>query len=147
MNRPDEKLFLQHAEHFQEIDNYLESFCKEQGFVLDKNLYRTPCRVLRKRGNPELIIDIYQEGNWLNLKYIKNLPHTFAVAGYYEPTSDDSFIYKLEYVVVEQKTFYEIVIELKDYLTQSLVILNSWTQETFQTKGTRVENLKKKFAK
>src|SRR5258705_13603985 len=109
MKRPDQDKFDQHAKHFELIDQVLEGFCSEHEFLLDKNLYRTPCRVLRKPGNPELIFDIYQEGGWLDVEYSETLPHTFAIAAYYESSQDnDAFILKMKASIDEHQLFSEI---------------------------------------
>ena len=146
MKRPDEKQFLQHAEHFLVIDYELESFCQRHGFILDKNIHRTPCRVLRKSGNPEWIFDIYQKGYWLDIAYDEDIPHTFAVAAYYEisPSND---LYKLEFTIVENAVFAGIVEHLHEYLVKGLEVLKSWTPDTIHMQGTQVENFRRKFAK
>lgn len=146
MKRPDEEKFQQHAQHFLVLDPELESFCAQHGFTLDKNLHRTPCRVLRRRGNPELIFDIYQQGNWLEMEYMEGLPHTFAVAAYYQAAPDDLHLYKLEFAICENESFREVVSHLSEYLNEGLRLLNSWTPEVFISDGTRIENLKKIFA-
>lgn len=146
MKRPDEEKFLQHAQHFLVLDGELEVFCAQHGFTLDKNLHRTPCRVLRRGENPEQIIDIYQQGHWSEMDYRDDLPHTFALAAYYQASSDDLYLYKLEAIVSDNETFSGIVLHLSEYLTEGLGQLNSWTSEDFLLKGARIENLKKTFA-
>lgn len=135
MDRPDEKLFLQHIEHFQAVDEYLEDFCEGNNFELDRNLHRTPCRVLRKSGNPKFIIDFYQDGNWLKLEPENDLPHTFVVGGYYESATDNRYVYKLEYFLAKQKTFSEISEKLPEYLIRGLEIFDLWTPEIFEKEG------------
>jgi hypothetical protein len=143
MERPDEKHFLQHINHFQVVDPLLENFCVKEGFELDKNLYRTPCRVLRKKGSPKFLFDFYQEGNWLDLEYSDNLAHTFAVAGYYHSPTDESHIYKLEYFFAKQKTFAEISEQLQNHLTRGFETFELWTPKVFEREGNIIKNPKK----
>ena len=146
MERPDEELFSKHIAHFQRVDSFLGDFCNEFGFTVDKNLHRKPGRVLRKRGNPELVSDFYQEGSWLDLEPQCDLPHTLAVAGYYEPPADIKHLCKLEFVLAEHRTFDDIVANLREYLQNALNTLNSWSLSTFELEGTRIENLRGKSA-
>jgi hypothetical protein len=145
VKRPDEEHFLRHSEHFLIIDQELENFCLRQGFTLDKNLYRTPCRVLRRKGNPELVIDIYQETDWVKTEYYESLPHTFAVAAYYETPPANNYIYKLEALLGEHEQFTVIAENLQNYLARGLHIFSSWTPDIFLQEGLLIENLRKQF--
>jgi len=143
MERPEEKRFLQHAAHFTAIDDYLSEFCAVNHFELDKNLHRTPCRVLRKLGNPRLLMDFYQEGNWFELDYSDSLPHTFVVGGYYTPSTDAKFAFKLERVLVSHQPFNAVSRNLPSLLSAGLAIIQAWTPETFLGEGVQVKNLRK----
>lgn len=61
MRRPDQDRFDQHSRHFELIDDELERFSGEHEFDLVKNMYRTPCRMLVKPGNPHFNLEVYQE--------------------------------------------------------------------------------------
>ena len=142
MKRPDQDRFDQHARHFDAIDQELERFCREQGFELVRNMYRTPCRVLRRLGNPQLIIDIYQDEHWYNIDYREDMSHTFAVAGYYEPPQDDAHVFKIAASIAEHQPFSEIIRNLNSYLSEGLELLNSLTPEVILQEGQRWEKFK-----
>jgi hypothetical protein len=142
MKRPDEILFLQHTERFKVVDRALTTFCSENGFTLDINLHRTPCRVMRRAGNPEVVLDFYLDGNWQELDDMDNLRYTFAVAGYYVAPENTGVLLKLEAVLGDRQSFGMVCEKLSEYLDAGLRILDSWTISEYQTKGTKLENLR-----
>src|SRR5262245_9817969 len=146
MKRPDQDRFDRFAKHFESVDEKLEQFCNEKGFQLERNLYRTPCRVLRKPGNPEQIFDIYQEDNWLTIEYNENLPHTFAVVSYFIPSQHYSVLFKITSVLVEHQPFAAIEVRLDELLNRGLETLISWTPDIIVAKGQQLENLRKKYS-
>src|SRR5262245_24521118 len=146
MERPDQDRFDRFAKQFEPVDEQLEQFCNETGFQLERNLYRTPCRVLRRPGNPEQIFDFYMEDHWLKIEYDKDLPHTFAVVSYFIPSENDSVLFKLNAELVEHQPFAAIKVRLNELLTRGLWMLNSWTPDIIVAKGQQLENLKKKYS-
>ena len=145
MKRPDQDRFDQHSQHFAIIDSELERFCSEHGFRLETNLYHTPCRALRRAGNPELVFEIYQQGDWLKLEYREDLPHTLAVASYYEPPDRPELIFRLTATLAENEPFFALRLNLEKYLNQGLALLESWLPEIIVQQGKGSENFKKKY--
>jgi hypothetical protein len=146
MKRPDQDRFDQFAKHFVSVDERLEQFGNKAGFRLERNLYRTPCKVLRKPGNPEQVFDFYLEDNWLTTEYEEDLPHTLAVASFFTPSQDDSVIFKMGVILVEHQPFAAIKVRLEELLNRGLGMLNSWTPDVIVAKGQRLENLRKKYS-
>ena len=146
MKRPDQDRFDRFAKHFESVDEKLEQFCNEKGFQLERNLYRTPCRVLRKPGNPEQIFDIYQEDNWLTVEYNENLHHTFAVVSYIITGQNDSALFKMNSIQVEHQPFAAIEVRLDELLDRGLCMLKSWTPDLIVAKGQQFENIRKKYS-
>lgn len=90
-----------------------------------------------------MIFDLYQQGNWSELEYREDLPHTFAVGAYYQAPANDLYLYKLSANLAENEAFSGIVCNLNEYLDEGLRVLTSWTPDTFLSNGQRIENLKK----
>jgi hypothetical protein len=145
MSRPDQDRFEQFSRHFEAIDAEVETFSAEHRMHLDKNLLRQPGRVLRKKGNPEYLIDISLSGHWLKLPFSVDLPHTVSVIAYFEPT-DGQFIWRMYSDLVRNEPFSVLRKNLPDYLTGAMKLIAQWSPEIILRDGDRMPNLKKKYA-
>ena len=94
-----QKLFDDHVKHFEQIDVGLEKFASTHHFVLEKNQWHRPCRVLRKKGTPEYVIEISQEGDWKKVPYRDDLPHTVVVVGIV-PNPDAGIVHRMSEEIV-----------------------------------------------
>lgn len=138
MLRPDSEQFENHAKEFEVLDSALNRFCELNGFKLERNLYRTPCRVLRKVGNPEQIIDIFQDGDWRTGPYNRNWTNTVGVASHFLPNQGDLYYLRLTDKVVSGLTLSSVMDDLEAILRQCLARLSGWTLQDFQKEGIRV---------
>src|SRR5882724_5688250 len=112
----DERItFEAHAKHFEQLDGLLEKFAHEHQFSLERNQWHRPCRVLRKKGNPEYIIEAFQEGVWSKLLYRADLPHTLGVAAHLVDEKRES-VYKMSEEIAYFIHFSTIQDNLNDYL-------------------------------
>lgn len=143
MKRPDQERFDMFAHHFETIDSLLREFSRIHGFQLEKNVYRQPCRILRRIGNPELLIDIYQDDHWLSVDYRTNLPHSIAAVAYYEPMEDPLSLWKLSEILLEHKPFSVVQEHLEECLKRAATLLGSWAPEIMMQRGQRLRNLKR----
>ena len=75
----------------------------------------------------------------------EDLPHTLAVASFFNSSQDDSVIFKMEAILDERQPFAAIKVRLDELLNRGLWMLNSWTPDIIVAKGQRLENLKKKY--
>src|SRR5215469_4268141 len=144
MRRPDEDLFELFARHFERIDPALDRFVERHGFRLEKNTHRQPCRILRRTGNPERLIDIYQDDHWLQVDYTKNLPHSMTAIAFYE-SDDRSSLWKLTEDVIEHQPFSVVQERLEECLAYAAIVLESWTPEVIVQRGERLRNLKREY--
>ena len=147
MKRPDQYRFNQFSQHFETIDHSLETFSNNYGFSLEKNVNHVPCRILRKSGNPELIIDIYLDDNWFNIEYDADLPHSFAAATFYVPQADDMSLWKLSIVLAEHQPFSAISQCLQTHLETAVQLFQSWTPDIIMQHGKRFRNLNMEWKK
>jgi hypothetical protein len=153
MVRPDEARFQTHVKHMEALDPILEDFCRGRGdgFILQKNLYRIPCRVLRRRGNPEPIIDIYELGDWSKLEYNENLPHTMGIAAYYQTDGaayyqaggNREVQYRKTLILYHEVTFGELLEYIEEGLQKALGILSSWTEQDIVRTGECISDVLK----
>ena len=130
------KRFEEHAKHFEQIDAALEEFSRENGFALEKNQWHRPCRVLRKKGNPEYVIEIAQEGDWKKVLYRDDLPHTIIAAGYAVGEKQE-FIYRVNEEVAYFVHFSAVQNNLRQYLEAALTHLQKWTADAIVRGGAR----------
>jgi hypothetical protein len=144
LRRPDEDLFELFSRHFERIDPVLERFAERHGFRLERNANRQPCRILRRSGNPEQLIDIYLDDHWLQVDYTKNLPHSIAAASFYEP-DDHSSLWKLNEGLIEHQPFSVIQDRLEECLDRAAGVFASWTPELIMRRGERLRNLKREY--
>ena len=128
--------FEEHAKHFEQIDAALEEFACKNGFALEKNQWHRPCRVLRKKGNPEHIIEIAQEGDWKKVLYRDDLPHTVTVVGHAMDEKQE-FIYRMNEEVAYFVHFSVVQNNLRQYLEDALNHLQKWTADTIICEGSR----------
>jgi hypothetical protein len=124
MMRPDQERFERFSRHFEMIDSEVNSFAKEHGFEVIKNLNRQPGRILRKQGNPLQLIDVFLDGHWLQLEYQEDLPHSVGVAVYYQPPQGKRLVKKL--MLVERQPFSLVRESLDSLLQTGLQLLDSW---------------------
>lgn len=130
------KRFEEHAKHFEQIDAALEEFSHRNGFALEKNQWHRPCRVLRKKGNPEHVIEIAQEGDWKKVRYRDDLPHTIIAAGYAVDEKHE-FVYRINEEVAYFVHFSAIQSNLRQYLEAALAQLRKWTADAIIREGAR----------
>jgi hypothetical protein len=135
LRRPDQTRFDLFVEHFETIDPQLQIFADKHGFTLEYNLHRQPCRILRRRGNPELVIGINMDDHWLYVEYSEKLPHSFGIATYYEPPADNLFVYRLRSDLAKQQTFSDICLHIDQYLETSAQLLQAWTPDIIMQDG------------
>lgn len=128
--------FEEHIRHFEELDNELELFAREHSFILEKNALHSPCRLLRRNGNPSFVIGIQQEGVWFKVKYRSDLPHTVAVVGYWEDESKD-YVYELRQELAYFVPFSNVKSNLKTYLSDALAYIQHWTPEVVRNQGAK----------
>jgi hypothetical protein len=142
MKRPDQDQFDLFSRHLEEIDPSLRAFAGDNGFHLEINPNRYPCRILRRTGNPELIIDIYQDDHWREVEYRTDLPHTIAAAAFYTPAEDALSLWKLSEVLLEHKPFSALREGLQGCLTRAAGLLATWDPEIIMERGQRLRNFK-----
>lgn len=87
--------FEEHVKHFEQLDEVLQHFAIQHGFALEKNQWHRPCRVLRRKSNPEYVIELVPEGDWKKVLYREDPPHTLTVIA--QATDEkQEFIYRLD---------------------------------------------------
>jgi hypothetical protein len=128
------KLFDEHVRHFEALDPILEEFAREHSFALEKNQLHSPCRLLRKKGNPEYIIGIEQEGIWFRLAYRDDLPHTVGVTAYLVDEKKE-FVYQMSEEIAYFQHFSTIQENLNDYLKRALACIERWNAEVIRREG------------
>lgn len=119
-----QRLFAEHVKHFELLDRKLELFAREHQFELEKNQWHRPCRVLRKKGTLEYIVEISQDGDWKNSLYQSDLPHTVSVVA---QSSDSEHVYRLNSRIADAVSFSLVERNLTDYLTTALDCIQKWT--------------------
>jgi len=142
MNRPDQEQFDLFSRHFEEIDSELRAFGEESGFLLEINPNRYPCRILRQTGNPEFVIDVYQDDHWRQVEYRTDLPHTIAAAAFFTPPSDELSLWKLNEVLLEHVPFSAIRERLPVCLARAVGVFATWSPEIILARGQRLRNFK-----
>jgi hypothetical protein len=115
VRRPDEDLFQSHCAHFVALDPVLQEFCRGRELKLEPNALRAPCRMIRKKGNPEYFLDIYQNGVWHKLQYTPDLPHSVMAVGAYWPHSG-GVVHRVELMLASEIRFNQIQNRLASYL-------------------------------
>ena len=130
------KRFEEHVKHFEQIDDFLEDFSRANGFALEKNQWHRPCRVLRRKGNPEQVIEITQEGDWKKVSYRDDLPHTITVVGQ-AVDEKQQFIYRMNEDVAYFVHFSTIQDNLRKYMGDALARLQKWTPDVILREGAR----------
>jgi hypothetical protein len=140
--RPDQEKLDTFTAIFVKIDRQLESFCAQNGYQLDKNLNRQPCRVLRKGSNPEYIIEIFLTENWLTTDFTENLVYSIVCCAYYTPPEHKQYRWKLDNVLLENVPFRVVEEKLRQELAVALKFISSWTDDIIIQKGKRMDNLK-----
>ena len=133
------KEFERHVKHFTQLDEALETFGREHEFALEKNQWRRPCRVLRKKGNPEYVIEISQEGNWHQIAYREDLPHTLGVVAYFVDEKNEQ-VYRKGEDIAYFVHFQTIQVNLKVYLDKALAHIKEWTPEVILREGAKSEH-------
>jgi len=126
--------FEEHVKHFEQIDAVLEEFARVNGFTLEKNQWHRPCRVLRKKGNPEHVIEVAQEGDWGKVLYREDLPHTITVIGHVVDERQE-FVYRMSEEVAYFVHFSTIQSNLLQYLQIALSSLQKWTGDVILRNG------------
>jgi hypothetical protein len=144
MQRPDQEKFDQFAHPFKEIDGFLEDFCRSNDLILEVNLLRQPCRVLRWKRNESLFIDISYDDFWRDTEFDERLPQSIAAIGYYYPPNDEYWIWRHEKKIIQSRPFSEIKERLPAALGEAVRTLFSWTPDTMVREGQRQENIVKK---
>jgi hypothetical protein len=140
--RPDQEKLDKFTAIFVKIDRDLESFCAQNGYQLDKNLNRQPCRVLRKGSNPEYIVEIFLTENWFTADFSQNLVYSMVCCAYYTPPEQKQCRWKLDKVLLENVPFLVVEEKLRQELSAALKFISSWTADIIIQKGKRMDNLK-----
>ena len=143
MTRPDQERFELFARHFEAFDADLDVFGNSHQFQLERNILRQPCRLLRRNGNPNYLIDISLAGHWREMPFEEDLPHDVAVFAYYEPP-ESQFIWKKSADIVRGQPFHILRHVLDQHLARGLKLINEWQANVILETRVRVENLKKK---
>ncbi len=141
MTRPDDATFELFSRHFEELDHQLEPFAESRGYQLEKNPNRQPCRILRRSGNPEAIIDIYQDDHWRQVDYRPDLPYSIAAAAFYRPPDDPHTLWKLSQMLIEGEPFSVVRDGLQEALTRAATLLDAWNHQVIEARGQRLEVL------
>ena len=123
----------------------LEAFCAQHGLHLDKNALRQPCRVIRKPGNPNYLMDIHEEGVWHEMEYSEQLPHSVFAAAHYSSPEDSDWVYRVEHLIAHGHEFSSIRNDLGEYLSAWLALVNTWQPATILEQGRRHQNLAKNY--
>jgi hypothetical protein len=142
MTRPDEDRFEQFARTFERLDSVLARFAEDRQFQVEKCPNRTPSRLLRRFGNPQLIIDIYQDQPWTQVVLDDELTYSLAAVAFYEPPDDPLALWKFSAILVARQTFAVLEVQLEQGLQRGVAMLESWTPATIIEHGQRLRNLK-----
>lgn len=129
-----ERLFAEHVKHFEVLDAVLEDFATKHLFVLEKNQLRSPCRLLKRMGNPTYIIGISQEGNWHKIQYRDDLPHTIVVAAYLADETKE-YYYEIREEIAYFVHFSTIVENLEQYLAEAMRYVKKWNAAVVRQEG------------
>jgi hypothetical protein len=144
MKRPDQDRFDAFSRHLDVLDGELSTYCALGGFELEKNLLRQPGRVLRRRGNPEFLIDVALSGYWLEMDFSDDLPHTITAIGYYERPGS-MYVYRMARVIVANEPFSYLTRNLRNHLDSARELIANWSPQVMREHGERVENLRRIF--
>jgi hypothetical protein len=144
MRRPDQDLFDQFSRHFETIDADLTSFCLSNNLELQKNFLRQPCRVLRRKGNPEYLVDLAVDGYWREMEFSEDLPHSLLVMAYFEATDSD-FVWRKSTDLAKGQKFSELRNHLLPLLERSVTYFEQWTPDVITREGEKLDNLKRKY--
>jgi hypothetical protein len=142
MKRPDQDRFELFTKQFEALDPFLTRFGVDHGFQLERNVNRYPCRILRRRGNPQFLIDIYQDDHWLQVDYRSDLPYSIAAAAFYVPPENTLQLWKLSKVIVGHKSFTDIERRIREYMNTALEFSKSLSSEIILQQGQCLRNLK-----
>lgn len=126
--------FEEHIKHFEQIDGVLEEFARMNDFALEKNPSHRPCRILRKKDNPQRLIEIAQDGDWEKILYREDLPHTVTVVAYAVDEKQE-FVYRMHEEVAYFSHFSTIQSNLRQYLETALTHLQKWTRDVILREG------------
>lgn len=131
--------FESHAAHLTSIDDDLNLFAAQHGFTVEKNFRTEPCRILRKKGNPSYVIDLRQEGNWTQVRYRQDLPHTLSVTGYFVDQFSE-YVYRITEEIAYFVHFGTIRTNLLEYLNTALECIEKWPAEVIFREGSQSEH-------
>lgn len=128
--------FEEHVKHFEQLDEVLQLFAIQHGFALEKNQWHRPCRVLRRKSNPEYVIELVQEGDWKKVLYREDLPYTLTVIA---QTTDEKqeFIYRLDEELAYFVHFSTIRSNLQQTLETALARIQEWPIEVIRRDGSK----------
>ena len=144
MRRPDQDRFDAFAEHFDVLDEELIAFCHREDFKLERNSLRQPCRVLRREGNPHLLIDISLSKHWLEMELAEDMQHNVNAIAYYEVEGSD-YIWKTSRRIVNEQAFSAIFKNCSNYLLEARNLFRIWTPDVILASGEQIQNLRRKF--
>ena len=128
------KRFEEHVKHFEQLDDVLKEFTHLYRFTLEKNQWHRPCRVLRKKGNPEYVIEVAQEGEWEKVLYREDLPHSVTVIAHVVDEKQE-FVYRLKEEVAYFVHFSTIQNNLRQYLETAMAQIQKWTADVIVRDG------------
>ena len=131
-----QRLFEEHIQHFVLLDSSLQQFADARSFAFEKNALHSPCRFLRRNGNPSHIISIQQEGVWHKVSYRDNLPHSFSVSGYWQDERKE-FVYQISKELAYFVLFSALQENLQQLLAEAAECVEYWTAEVIRAEGAR----------
>lgn len=140
MIRPDQERFDRFASQVLVLDGDIERFCNANGFDLEINAHRTPCRVLRRKRRVLEIVDIYLDGDWRVIDYRECLPCVFSICSYYEASGDGRKLYKIERELAGESSFISLVPKIGVLLQESLGFFDEWSPAVVMADGVEIEN-------
>src|SRR6266516_5155428 len=141
MPRPDQTKFDVFARPFEKIDEQLHSLSQGHSLLVEKDLNRQPCRVLKRPGNPHYLIDISYDDYWFETEFREGLPLSVSLVAYYIPPENDKFVWRMSTVLSEHLTLSAIGQNLKKILEEAILLIESWPPQRILREGQRSENL------
>lgn len=80
--RPDQPKFDQFTAPLAALEPEFTGWGEREGFGFVRHVHRTPSLMLRKSGNPLLLIEVYLELVWHQVEFSDDVPYKFTACTY-----------------------------------------------------------------